>query len=109
MSLKIVFLLVSFSGLVGLVLGYYLRFITALGKKRSIELDLKQMELSAKGREKEILDLAERKAEEILNAAKFEIREKEETIKEKEERLIKKDDLLDKRQADIEKEVEEIK
>ncbi len=97
------------ASLVSLGVGYYLRFIVALAKKRSIELDLKQLELSAKNREKEIIDSAEKKAEEILSIVKFEIREKEDLIKKNEERLIKKDDLLDKRQADIEKEVEEVK
>jgi ribonucrease Y len=109
MSLKIVFALLGVAGLIGIALGYYLRFIIALGKKRSIEIDLKQMMLEAKGREKTIIDEAEKKAEEILNVSKVEIKEKEEVVKKNEERLIKKDELLDKRQSDIEKEVEEVK
>lgn len=109
MSLKIILALLGAAGILGIAIGYYLRRIIALAKKRSIELDLKQMELVAKGREKEIIDAAEKKAEEILNTAKIEIKEKEEIIKKNEERLIKKDELLDKRQADIEKEVEGVK
>ena len=97
------------ASVVSLAVGYYLRFIVALGKKRSIEVDLKQMMLEAQKKEKDIIDGAEKKAEEELNIAKFEIREKAEANKKNEERLIKKDELLDKRQADIEKEVEEVK
>lgn len=109
MSLKIVVGLLSIASAVSIAFGYYLRFIISLGKRRSIEIDLKQIELQAKTREKTIIDDAEKKAEEILNIAKTEIKEKEEANKKNEERLIKKDELLDKRQTDIEKEVEEVK
>ena len=99
----------SISSLISLALGYYLRLIISLGRKGSMELDLKQMELVAKDREKQIVDEAEKKAEEILKIARVEIKQKEETNKKTEERLIKKDELLDHRQTEIEKEVEEIK
>jgi len=92
-----------------LALGYYLRLIISLGKKGSMELDLKQMELQAKEKEQKIIDDAEKKAEEMLRTARVEIKQKEEDNKKNEERLIKKDELLDNRQKDIDKEVEEIK
>ncbi|MFZ2521979.1 MAG: ribonuclease Y [Minisyncoccia bacterium] len=109
MSLKIVLLIVSTASLISLALGYYLRLIISLGKKGSMELALKQMELSAKDREKQIIDEAENKAEGILKTARVEIKQKEDDNKRNEERLIKKDELLDARQRDIDKEVEEIK
>ena len=109
MSLKIVAVLLGAVSAVSVAVGYYLRFIVALGKRRSIEIDLRQIELAAKEREQKIIEEAEKKAEEILNTAKIEIKEKEENNKKTEERLIKKDQLLDNRQADIDKEVEEIK
>ena len=74
-----------------------------------MELDIKQMMLEAKNREKLIIDEADKKAEEILRVARTEIKEKEENNKKTEDRLIKKDEHLDGRQADIDKEVEEIK
>lgn len=97
------------ASLISLALGYYLRLIISLGKKGSMELSLKQMELQAKDREKKIIDEAEGKAEEILKLARIEIKQKEEDHKKTEDRLIKKDELLDERQRDIDKEVEEIK
>src|SRR5947207_1174392 len=109
MSLNVIILLVGVSSLISLAIGYYLRFIVALGKRRSIEVDIKQMMLDAQTKEKSIIDDAEKKAAEILNIARFEIREKEETVKKNEERLIKKDELLDKRQGDLEREAEEVK
>ena len=81
MSLKIVLLIASIASLVSLALGYYLRLIISLGRKGSMELDLKQMELAAKEQEKKILDEAEKKADEILNVARVEIKEKEENNK----------------------------
>ncbi|MEI6843326.1 MAG: ribonuclease Y [bacterium] len=109
MSLKIVMLFVSIAITVGIVLGYYLRLLISLGRKGSMELRLKQIELLAKDKEKEIISEAEKKAEEILKEARVEIKEKEQEIKRTEERLIKKDELLDHRQTDIDREVEEIK
>ncbi len=109
MSLKLVALLLGAGSLISLGLGYYLRLIISLGKKGSMELDIKQMMLEAKSKEKNIIDEAENKAEEILKVARLEIKQKEEANKKTEERLIKKDELLDNRQTDIEKEVEEVK
>lgn len=109
MSLKIVAALLGFASVIGLALGYYLRLIISLGKRGSMELELKQMELAAKDREKEIIEGAEQKAEKILEEARSEIKEKEEKAKKTEERLIKKEEMLDKRQIDIDSEVDMIK
>jgi ribonuclease Y len=109
MSLKIVVLLASLAGAVGIGLGYYLRLIISLGKKGSMELEIKEMMLKTKEEAKKIIDGAQGKADEVLNSARAEIKEKEEKIKKSEERIIKKEDLLDQRQADIDKEVENIK
>lgn len=109
MSLKIVAALLAGASLAGVALGYYLRLIISLGKRGSMELELKQMELAAKDREKEIVEGAEHKAEKILEEARSEIKEKEEKAKKTEERLIKKEEMLDKRQIDIDSEVDMIK
>ncbi len=109
MSLKIVALLLASASLISLGLGYYLRLIISLGKKGSMELDIKKMMLDAEEKRKKIVDEAEKEAGEILNTSRQEIKEKEEANKKNEDRLIKKDELLDGRQRDIDKEVEEIK
>ncbi|MFZ2621134.1 MAG: ribonuclease Y [Minisyncoccia bacterium] len=109
MSLKIVALLLSTASLISLGLGYYLRLIISLGKKGSMELDIKQMMLEAKNREKAIIDEADKKAEEILKVARVEIKQKEDDNKKTEERLVKKDELLLNRQTEMDKEVEEVK
>ncbi len=94
---------------VGAALGYYLRVIVALGKRRSIEIDIKQMTMAAKEEAQKITEEAKREAEEKLEALKGEERKKEAGFKETEKRLIKKDEFLDARQGEIDKEMEAIK
>ncbi len=95
--------------LLGILVGYYLRFIVALGKRRSIEIDIKQMMVGAKEESQRILDEAKKKSEEQLTAAREEERRKVLEFKETEKRLIKKDEFLDARQVEVNKEVENIK
>lgn len=109
MSLKIVILLASIAGLVGIALGYYLRLIISLGKRGSMELEIKKMEVDAQEEAKKIILQAEHKAAETLKESRETAKEKEEKLKATEERLIKKEDLLEKRQADLDSEVESIK
>ena len=109
MSLKIVALLLSLAGIAGLGIGYYLRVIISLGKKGSMELEIKEMLLTAREDAKKITTEAEVRASRLIEEARQEIKEKDEKNQQAESRLIKKEDLLDKRQADIDKEVELIK
>lgn len=109
MSLKLVAVFLSLAGLIGIALGYYLRLIISLGKKGSMELEIKEMLLGAKEEANKITVDAESKAEQLLEDARKEIKEKEEKIKHSEARLNKKEDLLDKRQNDIDSEVENVK
>jgi len=102
-------MLLGIGGLVGVGLGYYLRFLISLGKRGSMELQIKQMELKAKENAEQILTEAKRKAEEFEKEVKEEARERDEKNQKAEERLIKKEELLDKRQTDIDKEVEHLK
>jgi ribonuclease Y len=109
MSLKLVAVLLGAAGVVGIMIGYYLRLIISLGKKGSMELEIKEMLLTAKEDAKKITTEAEKKAEALLEQSRLEIKEKEDKTQQMETRLIKKEDLLDKRQTDIDKEVEIIK
>ena len=109
MSLKLVILIAGAAGVLGIAIGYYLRLIISLGKKGSMELEIKQMMLDAQEKAKKVLIDAKNKATETLKEVRSEMKEKEEKIKKTEERLINKEDLLDKRQTDLDKEVENIK
>lgn len=109
MSLKIVLLLLIAAGLAGIAFGYFLRWIISLGKKGSVELEIKQRIFEANTEAKKIVSEAEEKARKFLEEAKKEIKEREVGIKRQEERLIKKEEFLDKRQVDIDKEAESIR
>jgi ribonuclease Y len=93
----------------GVGIGYYLRLIIALGKRRSIEIDIKQMMVGAKEEAQKITDDAKKKSEETLANLKEEEKKKEQEFRETEKRLIKKDEFLDARQVEVNKEVEDIK
>jgi ribonuclease Y len=109
MSLTIIILIGAGALLLGVGIGYYLRLIIALGKRRSIEIDIKQMMVGAKEEAQKITDEAKKKSEEQLANLKDEEKKKEQEFKETEKRLIKKDEFLDARQVEVNKEVEDIK
>ncbi len=108
MSLTIIFIGIGVLAL-GIIVGYNLRRIIALGKKRSIEIDIKDMMISAKEEAQKITEEAKKKSETVSAELKEEEKKKTEEFKETEKRLIKKDELLDARQLEIDKEVENIK
>lgn len=93
----------------GAGIGYYLRLIIALGKRRSIEIDIKQMMVGAKEEAQRITDEAKKTSETKLAELREEEKKKEIEFKETEKRLIKKDEFLDARQVEVNKEVENIK
>jgi len=93
----------------GVIVGYYLRLLVALGKRRSIEIDIKQMMVGAKEEAQRITEEAKKKSEESLTNLKGEEKKKEQEFRETEKRLIKKDEFLDARQVEVNKEVEDIK
>lgn len=106
MSTVIILFIVAAATVVGLFCGYYLRKITALATRRSIEIDIKQMLVGAKEEAQRITDEAKKKAEETEAELRATVREKTESHKKTEDRLIKKEELLDARQTEIDKETE---
>jgi ribonuclease Y len=102
-------IILSVATLVGVGVGYYLRLIISLGKKGSMELEIKQIMLAAKEDAQKVIDEAKKKGEAHLAEVSKETKLKEEEWKNTENRLIKKDELLDARQTEIDKEVEKIK
>ena len=109
MSTKVLALVVGFSGLAGLIAGYYLRFLISLSKKGSVELTIKQMLIDAQAETQRIIAGAEKTAREQMKKASEETREKSEEIKRAEDRLIKKEETLEKKQEDLDQEVVAIK
>lgn len=108
MSFVIVLSLIAGAILVGGILGYFLRFIVSLGKKGSMELEIKKMMLDAKEEAESITEEAKKRAEQTVQERTAEFKERERDLKKTEERLVRKEELLDKRQTDIDAEEEKI-
>lgn len=109
MQLLVVLLIAMAAAIAGIALGWFLRFIISLGKKGSMELEIKEMLLSAREEAEKITSEAERESFSFLKESKNELKELEEKIKKKEDRLVNKEILLDKRQSDIDANDSEIK
>ena len=105
----ITIIIIIASLVIGVGVGYYLRLIVSLGKKGSMELEIKQIMLGAKEDAQKVIDEAKKKGEKHLEEVNKETKQKEEEWKLTENRLIKKDEMLDNRQVEIDKEVEKIK
>ncbi|PCI20904.1 ribonuclease Y [Candidatus Wolfebacteria bacterium] len=108
MSVTFIFIAIGALAL-GIGLGYYLRLIISMGKKGSMELEIKQMMLAAKEESQKILDTAVSKSEKVLAELKAEEKVKESEFKKTEDRFIRKEELLDARQGDLDKEIESVK
>lgn len=94
--------------LLGLGGGYYLRYLHALSKKNSLELELKEKIVDAEKQAVEIVEKAETKAEELAKEAKADRKHLEEKLEQKESRLDKREELLDERQIDIDSQKESL-
>jgi ribonuclease Y len=109
MSLRLVLLAVALAAAAGIAFGYFLRWIISLGRRGSMELDIKQKLLEAQEEAGIVVAEAEAKATELLETARKETKEKEEKTLKLEERLLKREEFLDKRQLDLDSEFESLK
>ena len=106
MSLKLILALLALSGLVGIAFGYFLRWIISLGKRGSMELQIKQMMLDAQEKAKKITEESENRAREKEETISGELKEKERDLKQMEERIIRKEEMVDQRQHNVDAENE---
>jgi len=109
MSLKLILALLALSGIIGTGFGYFLRWIISLGKRGSMELEIKQMMLDAQEKAKAITEEAENRARDKEEQMSGELKEKERDLKQTEERLVRKEEMLDQRQQNIDSESESLK
>ncbi len=90
----------------GAATGYYFRYLHALSKKRSIEIDIKEREVAAEKKVIDLIEKAEEKAANILHEAKQERKTQEEKLSQKEAHLLKREDLIDNRQIELDSQKE---
>ncbi len=93
----------------GLALGYYLRYQHALNQKRSIEVTIKERVVEAEEKALKIIEKAEAKAETVEREKKQEFKDIEEKLAKTEDRLIRKEEFLDKRQIDVDTQIDEVR
>ena len=109
MSLKIVFLLLGLSGLMGIGIGYVFRWLLVLSQKGSIEVELKRLTLEGKEEAKKFIVAAEEEAKKIIASAEVTIKEEKEKLSRGEERLFKREESLDSKQKELDVEIEAVK
>lgn len=90
----------------GALAGYYFRYLHALSKGRSLELDIKAREVESEKKALDIIEKAEAKAAKTLDEAKQERKQLEEKLSQKESHLLKREELLDSRQIDLDSQKE---
>ncbi len=109
MSTLVIIAIIAVSALcIGIVIGWFLRFVIALGQKGSMELEIKEMMLEAREEVDRIVQEATEEGDEIIKVAKKEADELKEKLSKTEERLINKENLLDKRRFDLDEDKERL-
>jgi len=87
MSLKVLFLLLGASALIGGAIGFVFRWLLVLARKGSLEIRVKQMELDAREKAERIALDAEEAARIRVAAVEGELKEKEDKIARRRPRL----------------------
>ena len=109
MSLKLLFALLGAAALLGAGLGYVFRWLLVLSRKGSIEVEIKQILLTAREKAEKINADAEAAAKEKIAAAEATFADKEEKISRSEDRVFKREEALDRKQQELDKEIEGVK
>ncbi len=109
MSLKLVFLLLALATLGGAIIGYVFRWLLLLARKGSIEIEIKEILLTAREDAKQITERAEEEARQKLLIAEGDLHDKEEKITRAEDRIFKREESLDKKQGELDAEVTAVK
>jgi ribonucrease Y len=108
MSLFNILILLGLAAAAGIGIGYYLRLIISLGKRGSMELQIRTMMLDAEEKAKSIIEGAEHEASRKKEQFSHEFAEKSRDLKTTEDRLVAKEEMLDKRQLKLDTEQESI-
>ena len=108
MNLTKVVLLAGFSGLGGIIIGYFFHQLVSLKQKSSAELKIKQLLLDAKDKAQKSVEEATQKAESILEEAKKEEKAALIQVRKLEERALQKEENVEKRREEVEKDAQNI-
>jgi ribonucrease Y len=109
MSLKIILIMLTLSGVGGIVLGYVLRVLIGLAQRGSVELDTKRKLLQAQEQVAKILADAEFRGDVIETERLAPLEEREEKLSSREERVASREGFLDSRQRDLDEKENEVR
>lgn len=109
MSIKIILSLLALSGFAGIMLGYVLRLLIALGQRGSLELEVKQKMLEAKERANRVLEDAEERAKLLEQERMKPLKELEEKLAKISERVSRREEFLDEREQNLSQEADEVR
>ena len=104
MSLINILILLGLAAVAGIGIGYYLRLIISLGKRGSMELQIRKMMLDAEEKVKGVIESAEQEAQKKKEQFTHEFTERSRDLKTTEDRLVGKEEMLDKRQLKLDTE-----
>lgn len=102
MSLKLVFVLIGLAWLFGISLGYFMRWLVALGKRGSLELEIRQKLLEANEEAARIIAKSEEEAKTEEADVLADVRAREERLNEAEERVSRREENLEKEETRVE-------
>jgi ribonuclease Y len=108
-SLKLLFVVLGLAALVGAAIGYVFRWLIALGRQGSLDLEIRQRLLEAKEEASRIISKAEEDAREEADDKLGDIRAREERLEDAETRMSELAETLQKKEADLDKERREVK
>lgn len=109
MSIKLILSLLALSGLAGIILGYVLRLLIALGQRGSLELEVKQKMLDAKERAARVLEDAEIRAKKLEEERTRTLTEREEKLAKASERIAKREEFLDERERSLANDLDDVR
>lgn len=98
MSIELVLILTAAAAIAGIMIGYMLRLLIALGQRGSLEIEVRQKLLEARERANRLIEEAEARAEAIEAEGREPIREREQKLELYTERLVKRETFLDERE-----------
>jgi ribonuclease Y len=101
MPLYLALMAVSAAALVGAVLGWFLRMLVTLGRRGSVELEIKEMMLAAREAAERVADEGEREAQETLREARAEAKKISERLAEREDRVAARESSTDRQREDL--------
>jgi ribonuclease Y len=109
MPLSLALLAVSAAAAVGGILGWFLRMLVTLGRRGSVELEIKEMMLAAREAAERVVGEGERAAQDVLRESRAEAKKSADRIAEREDRLAAREASADRQREDLDARADELK